>query len=324
MTHTGERILATVKGNVSLSLFDADAGGRIGCVPVGTVDTSKPHELTLTKGGTHAFVSLYGDKDYGPNTPDNRLAVVDLGQMKLVGYVDLGLYLGPHALMTDPDGMIWVTVDGSRCVLVIDPDSWAIERTIALDVPAHFLAATSDGCTVYFSAKEYPVICEVDVKTKEVRARIPLPVGGQAIRVSHDDKWLYVGHVSRPLLHVIDCAKRQVAQTVSLRAVPGWPFVSRDGAHVIVTTYDEKADRGFVELLNSRDLNQSSVVEVPAEPFHALPMRDGDHVLVALANGEVVKIHLKRAEIVAGGFETGSTMPEMLLHAPVHVSTRPD
>ena len=246
MNDNQERILATVKGNVSLSSFDVTSREQIACVPVGKADLSKPHELTITKDNTRAFVSLYGDKDYGPNTPDNRLAVIDLREMKLLGHVDLGLYLGPHALMTDMNGMIWVTVDASRCVLIIDPDTWEIERTISLEVPAHFLAATSDGLTVYFSAKEYPVICEVDVRTKELRARIPLPVGGQAIRVSHDDERLYVGHLSRPLLHVVDCAARQVVDTVSLQAVPGWPFVSRDGALVIVTTYDEPADRGFV------------------------------------------------------------------------------
>lgn len=312
----GHQILATVKGNVSLSAFDVLTGARTGHAVVGKKDISKPHELTLSKDKTQAFVSLYGDKDYGPNTPDNRLAVVDVKEMKLLGHVDLGLYLGPHALMTDNDGMIWVTVDGSRCVLVIDPVTWEIEQTIALDVPAHFLAATSDGETVYFSAKEYPVICEVDVRTKAVRARIPLPVGAQAIRVSHDDKRLFVGHLSRPLLHVVDCAARQVVETVPLRAVPGWPFVSRDGAYAIVTTYDEPADRGFVELLDAKDLTNRQVVEVPAEPFHALPMHDGEHVLVALANGEVTKIHLGRAEIVAGGFEVGGTMPEMLQYLP--------
>lgn len=114
MSYSKERILATVKGNVSLSSFEALSGEPLGSATVGTVDISKPHELTVNKDNTRAFVSLYGDKDYGPNTPDNRLAVVDLEKMKLLGHVDLGLYLGPHALMTDTNGMIWVTVDASR------------------------------------------------------------------------------------------------------------------------------------------------------------------------------------------------------------------
>ncbi|MGI9525422.1 MAG: hypothetical protein ACR2PG_27650 [Hyphomicrobiaceae bacterium] len=316
MQNKSERILATVKGNVSLSSFDVASGVQLGSVAVGKLDISKPHELTLTQDNSRAFVSLYGDKDYGPNKPDNRLAVVDVQNMKLVGHVDLGLYLGPHALMTDVDGMIWVTVDASRCVLIINPDTWVIEQTIHLGAPAHFLASTSDGLTVYFSAKEVPIVLEVDVRKREVRAQIPLPVGGQAIRVSRDDKRLYVGHLCRPFLHVIDCDARQISETVPLRGVPGWPFVSRNDDCVIVTTYDEPAQKGFVELLDSNDLDQHVVIEVEAEPFHALPMHDSEHALVALANGEIIKIHLKRAKIVAGRFYVGGTMPEMLLHLP--------
>ena len=120
-----------------------------------------------------------GDKDYGPNTPDNRLGIVDLRDFSFAGHMDLGLYKGPHAMMTDRDGKIWVTVDPNRCVLIIDPDSREIERTTHLEVPGYFLAASPDGYTVYFSAKEYPVVV-VDVASKQVTGRISVPVGGQA------------------------------------------------------------------------------------------------------------------------------------------------
>ncbi len=316
MPRNRELIIATVKENVSLSAFDASTGKRIAVVSVGEKNVSKPHEIALSKDGTCAFVSLYGDRDYGHNTADNRLAVVDLGEMRLLGYVDLGLYSGPHAMMTDANGKVWVSVDQNRCALVIDPASWQIERTIFLEVPGHFLAASPDGATVYFSAKEYPVICEVDVATKQVRARIPLPVGAQAISVSPDGTRLYVGDFHRPLLHVVDCASRQLVETVPLKGVPGWPFNSRDGNLVIVTTYDEPADKGYVELLDSGNLTRRRVIDVPAEPFHALPMRDGEHGLVALANGDIAKISLKKAALVPGGFSAGGTMPETLLHLP--------
>ena len=311
-----ELIIATVKENVSLSVFDATTGERIAVVEVGERNVSKPHEIAVSKDGKRAFVSLYGDKDYGPNTPDNRLGVVDLSAMEFLGHVDLGLYSGPHAMMTDADGMIWVSVESNRCALIIDPDSWEIERTIFLEVPGHFLAAAPDGATVYFSAKEYPVICEVEVAAKQVRARITVPVGAQAIRVSPDGTKLYVGDFYRPLLHVIDCASRQLVETVPLTGVPGWPFNSRDGDMVIVTTYGEPAGRGYVELLDSRDLTRRRVIDLPAEPFHALPMHDGEHALVALANGDIARISLKKAALAPGGFSAGGTMPETLLHLP--------
>ena len=112
-------IIATVKENVSLSVFDAASGEIVAAIPVHMKDISKPHEIAVTRDGTLAFVSLYGDKDYGSNTPDNRLGIVDLRDFSFAGHMDLGLYKGPHAMMTDRDGKIWVTVDPNRCVLII-------------------------------------------------------------------------------------------------------------------------------------------------------------------------------------------------------------
>ena len=308
------RILATVKENVSLTVFDAETKDLIAIVPVGDKGTAKPHETAVTPDGCLAFVSLYGDSDYGNNVPDNRLGVVNLETMTFDGHVDLDLYRGPHAMMTDPMGKIWVTVEDNCCVLVIDPVSRKIEQSIWLEVPGHFLAAAPDGSTVWFSAKEYPVIVEVDISSRRIVSRIPVPVGAQAIRVSPDGKTLHVGDLHRPLLHSIDLAKREVVQTVGLAGVPGWPFNSHDGRLVIVTTFDESRKQGYVELLNRCDMTGAGVVEVPAEPFHALPEPDGRHALVALANGDVARIDLQAGKIVEGGFHVGGTMPEMLIY----------
>jgi DNA-binding beta-propeller fold protein YncE len=305
-------LLATVKENVSLTAIDPKTGDVVAAVAVGTPGTAKPHEFTISADGRRAFVSLYGSSDYGRNVPDNRVAVVDLATMTLAGHIDLNLYAGPHAMMTDRDGYIWVTVDPNRCVLVLNPQKWEIERCIWLEAPGHFLAAAPDGETVYFSAKEYPVIVAVDVATRSVTRRIPLPVGGQGIRVSPDGRRLYVGDFHRPLLHVVDLGVCEVVQTVPLTGVPGWPFNSADGKYVIVTTYDEPADRGFVEILDADDLSKRRVVDVPAEPFHVTDAGDGEHVFAALANGRLEKISLRAAKVAPGGFDAGGSMPEAL------------
>lgn len=312
-TNARATILATVKENVSLTALDGDTGEIIAAVEVGERGIAKPHEVTLSADRRRAFVSLYGDADYGPNVPANKIAVVDLEAMTLLGHIDLNLYKGPHALVTGADGKIWATVDPSRCVLVIDPDSWEIEHTIWLEVPGHFFAATPDGKTLYVSAKEYPVITEIDMASRRTVARISLPVGAQGIHVSTDGALLYVGDFHRPLLHVIDCAARQVIDTVPLTGVPGWPFVSPDGAYVVVTTYDEPADQGFAEILDTADLSQRRVVDLPTEPFHVLFAKDSRSFHIALASGDALKISVESAEIVEGGFHTGGTKTEALV-----------
>jgi DNA-binding beta-propeller fold protein YncE len=160
----------------------------------------------------------------------------------------------------------------------------------------------------------YPVVTEVDVASRAITARIGLPVGAQALRVSPDGYRLYVGDFRRPLLHVIDCEARKPVATVPLTGVPGWPFNSADGKYVVVTTYDEPADRGYAEILDAGDLARRRVVELPAEPLHALATRDGKGMYVALANGEIPRIDLASAAIVEGGFFAGGTMPEALIY----------
>ncbi|MBS27958.1 MAG: hypothetical protein CL566_03405 [Alphaproteobacteria bacterium] len=313
-TTSAQRLmLLTVKENVSLTALDAETGDTVACVEVGTRDTAKPHELALSHDGTRAFVSIYGSADYGPNVPDNRIAVVNLTSMTLEGHIDLNLYKGPHALIMDDDGKLWATVDHSRCLLVIDPDSWEIEHTIWLQTPGHFLALAPDGQTLYASSKEYPVITEIDVESRTITARIPIPVGAQAIRVSNDGRRLFVGDFHRPLVHVVDCAARQLVGTHALAGVPGWPFVSPDGKTLIVTTYDEPTDQGFVEILDADNLDDRRVVDIPAEPFHVLFSDDGTHLYAALANGELPKIDVAAAKIVDGGFHAGGSMPETIV-----------
>jgi len=306
-------ILLTVKENVSLTALDAETGDTVACVEVGTLNTGKPHELAISNDGTRGFISLYGSADYGPNVPDNRIAVVDLTDMTLAGHIDLNLYKGPHALVIDQQGKLWATVDHSRCVLVIDPDSWEIEHTIWLQTPGHFLAASPDGRTLYASAKEYPVITEIDIETRTITARIDVPVGAQAIRVSNDGSRLFVGDFHRPLLHVIDCAARTLVSTHALTGVPGWPFVSPDGRTIAVSTYDEPGDKGYVELLDAGNLNDRRVVDVADEPFHMLFSDDSRYLHAALGNGEVPKIEIATAAIVDGGYHAGGSMPEAIV-----------
>ncbi|MBO6782129.1 MAG: PD40 domain-containing protein [Alphaproteobacteria bacterium] len=314
MSDSRRLILLTVKENVSLTALDAETGETAAVVEVGTRDTSKPHEITLSKDGTKAFVSLYGSADYGPNVPDNRIAVVDLPSMSLHGHVDLNLYKGPHALVTGADGKIWATVDHSRCVVVIDPDTLEIEHALWLEVPGHFFAMAPDANTLYASAKEYPVIVEIDMAAREITGRIPVPVGAQAIRVSADGKHLFVGDFHRPLLHVVDTAARAVVETHQMAGVPGWPFVSPDGKHLAVTTYNEDDNEGFLELFDADTRALRTSLPLPGEPFHVLFTDDSRHLYVVQADGDLPKVDIAAAEIVDGGFNAGGTMPEAMVY----------
>ncbi len=314
MAATPRHILLTVKENVSLTALDATTGDTVAVMEVGTRQTSKPHELTLSADRRHAFVSLYGSADYGPNVPDNRIAVVDLTTMSLAGHIDLDLYKGPHALVTGADGKIWATVDHSRCLLVIDPESWQIEHTLWLEVPGHFLAMSPDGNTLYASAKEYPVIVEIDMAARAITGRLTVPIGAQAIRVSKDGSRLFVGDFNRPLLHVLDTKTRALTASHRMAGVPGWPFISPDGKHLVVTTYNQADDQGFLELFDADTMELRRSIELPGEPFHVLFKDDSSQLYVVQADGDLPLVDIASASIVEGGMAAGGTMPEAMVY----------
>ncbi|NNE83331.1 MAG: hypothetical protein HKN28_05110 [Alphaproteobacteria bacterium] len=81
----------------------------------------------------------------------------------------------------------------------------------------------------------------------------------------------------------------------------------------MVTAYDESADQGFAEILETANPTNRRVVDLPSEPFHVLFAQDNQTFHIALANGEIPKISLETAEIVDGGLHAGGTMPEALV-----------
>ncbi|NND50075.1 MAG: hypothetical protein HKN60_07470 [Rhizobiales bacterium] len=310
-----EQLLCTVKESVSLTFVDPAAGTIIDTVKVGEAAVAKPHEIVLSADDRLAFVSIYGSADYGRNQSDNRIAVVDLEQRRLVRHIDLDLYRAPHALARDAKGRIWVTVEESQSVLAISPESLEIERCVWVQVPVHFITTHPSRERLYVSHKQYPFVTEIDALTDQVTHRIDLPVGAQAISTSPDGALLYVGDFHRPLLHEIDLEARSLTRTVPLAGVPGWPYPTPDGRYVIVTTWIEAEGRGFIEILEAESLNPAHVIEIEAEPFHALLAHDKRHLYVVLGTGHIAVVDLETGALERK-IDVGGSMPEAILHLP--------
>jgi hypothetical protein len=115
------------------------------------------------------------------------------------------------------------------------------------------------------------------------------------------------------LLHVVDCEGEEIARTVQLKAVPGWPYATPDGKYVVLDTYDEPNDKGYVEIFDATDFSCVGVVDAGAEPFHAVASDDGKHVYVALADGRIPKIELATATIAEDRLKANGRGVEKLL-----------
>jgi hypothetical protein len=305
-------LLMTVKGNQTVAFFDEMSGELLAAPVVGT-PAAKPHEIKLSADGKRAFVSLYGDAGYPENTPNNQIAVLDIASMSLERIIGTDLYYGPHGLARDAQGRIWTTMERNRCIVVIDPDTCEITRTVHSETPAHFLFASPDGQTIYSGHKEIPYIGVHSAEETRMIGTIPLDIGSQAIWHAPDKDLLYVGDFFRPLFHVIDTKERKVVRSVQLRGIPGWPYAMPDGKHIVVSTYIEAEDRGFAEIFDAETYEPVSIVELPAEPFHLLAGEDGKTVLIVVGDGRLVRMDITTGALDDLVYDGGAMMPEAVV-----------
>jgi DNA-binding beta-propeller fold protein YncE len=308
-------LLMTVKGNQTVAFFD-EASGELLAAPVVGTPSAKPHEIVLSADNKRAFVTLYGDAGYPENTPNNQIAVIDIASMSLERVIDTNLYRGPHSLSRDGYGRIWATAERNECIVVIDPNSCEIVRTVHSETRCHFLSASPDRKTIYSAHKEIPFLGVHSVDETRMIGKIPLDIGSQAIWHAPDKDLLYVGDFFRPLFHVVDTNARKVVRSVPLRGIPGWPYATPDGRHIVVSTYIENEDRGFAEIFDAETLAPISIVDLPTEPFHVLACEDGKKVLVVVGDGKLVRIDLTSGTLEDFFYDGGAAMPEQVVRVP--------
>jgi hypothetical protein len=311
----GTMLLMTVKGNQTVAFFDEATGERLAAPVVGT-PTAKPHEIVLSADGRRAFVTLYGDGAYAQNNSNNQIGVIDVASMSLERIIGTDLYRGPHGLARDFRGRIWSTAECNDCVLIIDPETCEIVRTIYAESHPHFLYASPDGRTIYSGHKETPFLGVHSAEDMRMIDKIPLDIGSQAIWHAPDRDLLYVGDFFRPLFHVVDTAAREVVHSVRLRGIPGWPYATPDGRHIVVSTYIEAEDRGFAEIFEAESYRPVSLVELPAEPFHILACEDGETVLIVVGDGRLVRMNIGSGELDDLTYDGGAPMPEQVVRVP--------
>ena len=80
-----------------------------------------PHDFALSADHRFAYVPIYGPGIYNRNPePGHELYVLDLGERKVANVIDLSPYRSPHGVQIDARGMLYVTAELDRKILVID------------------------------------------------------------------------------------------------------------------------------------------------------------------------------------------------------------
>jgi YVTN family beta-propeller protein len=255
-----------------------------------------PHDFVLSADHKLAYSPIYGDGIYGRNPhPGHEVAIIDMAAKKQIGAIDVSPNVAPHGIQIDSAGMLYVTCDISRKILVIDPKPRKIVDTIDNEGTGHWIGILPNGSKLYVTnKKDKPFVTVIDLKARKIVARIPAPGGTEGIAVAPDGKRVVVMDSTSPVMMVIDPATDTVVDQVTLKDNTGSAYkvkYSLDGSKIFTMTL-----RGaFVNMVNASDLHgEQKVLTVGKDPMGFAFSPDGKTLLVANhGDGSVSVVDIK-------------------------------
>jgi YVTN family beta-propeller protein len=177
-----------------------------------------PHDFALSADHRFAYVPIYGPGVYNRNPePGHELYVIDVAERKVAKVIDLTPYRSPHGVQIDARGMIYVTAELDRKILVVDGQAGRIVDTIDHEGAGHWIAVLPDGSKAYVANKDDKLFVSVlDLKARKQIGTVPMPRGTQGITASPDGKRVIAMDIARPEIAVIDAATDAVLDRITL------------------------------------------------------------------------------------------------------------
>jgi YVTN family beta-propeller protein len=177
-----------------------------------------PHDFALSPDHRLAYVPIYGAGVYNRNPePGHELYVLDLAERNVAKVIDLSPYRSPHGVQIDPDGLVYVTAELDRKVLVVDGAAGRIVDTIDHEGAGHWLAVLPDGSKAYVANKDdKPFVSVLDLRTRKQIGTAPMPRGTQGITASPDGTRVIAMDFARPEIAVIDTSNDRVVDRIAL------------------------------------------------------------------------------------------------------------
>jgi YVTN family beta-propeller protein len=185
-----------------------------------------PHDFALSPDGKLAYVPIYGPGVYGRNPePGHELYVFDLAAKKVARVIDLSPYRSSHSLQVDERGLLYVTAELDRKLLIVDPEAGRIIDTIDTDGTGHWVALLPDASKAYVANKNDRLFVSVlDIAKRALIARVPMPNGTQGVAASPDGKTVVAMDLAEPVMAVIDTASDTVVDRITLEGRTGGAY----------------------------------------------------------------------------------------------------
>jgi YVTN family beta-propeller protein len=257
-----------------------------------------PHDFALSIDHRFAYVPIYGSGVYGRNPePGHEVYVLDLAEQEVARVIDLSPYKSPHSLQIDRRGLLYVTAEVDRKLLVVDPVAGRVLDAIDTDGTGHWVALLPDGSKAYVANKnDRRFVSVIDLERREIVARVPMPNGTQGVAASPDGKTVVAMDLAEPLMAVIDTATDTVVDRIRLEQREGGAYkayFSPDGKWLLTMA------GSTVGVFDATNLGASQrVLTVGGFPMGFAFSPDGKSALVANhGDGTVSVIDLAAARV---------------------------
>jgi DNA-binding beta-propeller fold protein YncE len=268
---------------------------------ISTLQTeAPPHELAISADHRTAYIPLYGDGVYGNNpNPGHKIVVIDLATRKISGTIDVSPYVAHHGLQVDNNGLLYASCDSSRKLLVIDPKSGKTLAAIDTEGTGHWAAVLPDGSKAYVANKnDRMFVSVIDLKTRKMTGRVPMPKGTQGITASPDGKRVIAIDFTDPRFYVIDTATDRIVDTVTVDRNTIGPFRARyspDGATLITVNHMN----ALANIFDARNLHApQKTLTVGQQAFGIAFSADGKTALVSNhGDGTISVIDMTKGQV---------------------------
>lgn len=263
-------LLVANKGDQALGIVDPDAGRQLAEVSEGGVTG---HEVAASPDGRTAYVPIYGNSGVGkPGTDGRTMAVINLGERRILKTLDFGRPVRPHCAVFGPqNGLLYVTTELTNSIDVIDPRTLKIVDSIPTGQPeSHMLAITRDGRRGYTANVGPGTVSAVDLVERKTIAVIPISRETQRISLSSDDRLAFTADQTKPQLAVIDTATNKVKTWVPLPAIAYGTAATSDGRWLLIT----QPSTGKVAMLDLKSMQVARLIDVPKAPQEILVRPD--------------------------------------------------
>jgi len=224
----GSFLLVVNKSSNTLSVVDPESGAEVRVFETGLA----PHEVAVSGDGRFAYVTDYGTGQQ----PGNTVTVVDLENMAVTGAISVAPHTRPHGVAVAEDGSVWVTTEGSRHVLQLDPVSGEIRQAVETGQEVtHMVAVAPQAGRVVTANIGSGTATLVDLESGSVVTQLETGAGAEGLAIHPDGRRAYVANRSAGTLAEIDLLDGEVTRLLEVGDFPIRVKVRRGGREALVS-----------------------------------------------------------------------------------------